>query len=101
MTLPGTLALEAFDNGGEGLGYHDTTAGNSGAGRSSDVDLETSTLGATDIGWIGTGEWVRYSVNVAAAGTYVITAKVASPNTTRSAACHGWRGSRRRSPPSR
>ncbi len=82
VTLPGTLALEAFDTGGEGLAYHDLTAGNSGTGRSADVDLEASTMGTTDIGWIGAGEWVRYSVNVAAAGTYVLTAQVASPNST-------------------
>ncbi|MEQ1727807.1 MAG: carbohydrate-binding protein, partial [Vicinamibacterales bacterium] len=82
VALPGTLALEAFDLGGEGLAYHDTTAGNSGAGRIADVDLEASTLGTTDIGWIATSEWVRYSVNVAAAGPYVLTAKVSSPTST-------------------
>jgi hypothetical protein len=79
--LPGTLALDKFDNGGEGLAYHDTTLGNSGGVlRTTDVDLETSSLGTPDIGWVADGEWVSYSVNVAAAGTYTITAKVASPS---------------------
>jgi hypothetical protein len=83
VALPGTIAVEKFDNGGEGLAYHDNSAGNNGGiARSTDVDLETSSMGTPDIGWIGDGEWVRYSVNVAAAGSYVITAKVASPNTT-------------------
>ncbi len=56
------------------------SAGNSGGvSRNSDVDLETSSLGTPDIGWIADGEWVAYSVNVAAAGDYIITATVASP----------------------
>lgn len=29
-TIPGTIEAEAFDYGGEGVGYHDTTPGNSG-----------------------------------------------------------------------
>lgn len=28
--VPGTIEAEAFDYGGEGVSYHDTTAGNSG-----------------------------------------------------------------------
>lgn len=80
IALPGTLALDRFDNGGEGIAYHDATTGNSGGvSRATDVDLETSSLGIPDIGWIADGEWVRYSVDVAAAGSYVITATVASP----------------------
>jgi len=80
LALPGTIALETFDNGGEGLAYHDTTGGNSGGAlRGTDVDLENSSLGTTDIGWIGDGEWVNYSVNVAAAGSYTVTARVAAP----------------------
>jgi hypothetical protein len=81
--LPGTIAMETFDNGGQGIAYFDTTAGNSGgASRTTDVDLEMSSLGLTDIGWIADGEWVSYSVQVAAAGSYKVTAKVASPYTS-------------------
>src|SRR5580704_6879913 len=29
-TIPGQIGAETFDNGGEGLAYHDTTPGNSG-----------------------------------------------------------------------
>ncbi|CAN0042673.1 unnamed protein product, partial [Hapterophycus canaliculatus] len=28
--VPGTIEAEEFDFGGEGVGYHDTSAGNSG-----------------------------------------------------------------------
>jgi hypothetical protein len=83
IALPGTLATENFDNGGEGVAYHDTSSGNSGGQyRSTDVDLETSSLGGIDVGWISDGEWLNYSVNVTAAGTYQLQFQVASPYST-------------------
>ncbi len=81
LGLPGLVLAENFDNGGEGVAYHDTTAGNSGgAYRSTDVDLQASSEGGYTIGWIGAGEWVKYSVSVAAAGPYTATLRVASPS---------------------
>src|SRR5439155_14958630 len=69
------------DNGGEGIAYHDTTAGNDGGqARSTDVDLEASSEGGYDIGWTASGEWVNYTVNVAGAGGYTLQLRVASPN---------------------
>ncbi len=83
LTLPGTVAMDRFDNGGQGVAYFDTSAGNAGGvARAADVDLELSSLGVPDIGWTADGEWVQYSVTVAAAGTYKVTAKVASPYDT-------------------
>src|SRR6202040_61058 len=44
--VPGTIQAEDFDNGGEGLAYHDTTAGNAGrAYRTTDVDIGTIAAG--------------------------------------------------------
>ena len=81
IALPGTLAIENFDNGGEGVGYHDTSAGNSGGQcRSTDVDIELSSRGGVNIGWIADGEWLNYSVNVATAGRYQLQFLVASPS---------------------
>jgi hypothetical protein len=81
VSLPGTVNAQDFDNGGEGVAYHDMTPGNSGgAYRSSDVDLETSTSGGNNIGWIDAGEWLNYSVTVATSGTYTVQLRVASPN---------------------
>jgi hypothetical protein len=78
--LPGTIDAATFDNGGEGVAYHDATAGNTGgAFRSTDVDLETSSDGGTDVGWISAGEWLTYTVNVAASGSYTAQLRVASP----------------------
>ena len=83
VSLPGVIAPEKFDNGGEGVGYHDTTSGNSGgAVRQTDVDIEASSENGYDVGWTADGEWLAYSVNVAAAGPYVVSLRVASPNTT-------------------
>src|SRR5262249_24865518 len=83
MSLPGTIHAETFDNGGEGVAYHDTTPGNSGgAVCNTDVDIEASTLGGYDVGWIADGEWLKYSVNVATAGSYTLQFHVASPYAT-------------------
>ena len=77
--IPGVVRVADFDSGGEGVAYHDTTAGNSGgAYRQSDVDLEPSTDAGFNIGWIAAGEWLNYHVNVSAAGTYLVTFRVAS-----------------------
>jgi len=79
--IPGVIAAANFDNGGEGVAYHDTTAGNlGGAYRSTDVDLERCADGGYDIGWILAGEWVNYTVNVASAGSYTVQLRVASPS---------------------
>src|SRR5207302_3333085 len=74
-----TVQAENFDNGGEGIAYHDTTRGNStGAFRSTDVDIETATSGGFDVCKVRPGEWLNYSVNVAAAGSYRVDFRVAS-----------------------
>src|SRR5215467_5163187 len=70
-SVPGTIQAEDFDNGGEGVAYHDTTGGNSGgAYRSTDVDIEPAAGGGYDVGWIAAGEWMNYTVNVSSPGTY-------------------------------
>ena len=44
LGLPGTIQAEHYDRGGEGVAYHDTTAGNKGdVLRDDDVDLQTAT----------------------------------------------------------
>ena len=78
-TLPGTVEVEAFDNGGEGVAYHDTDATNSGgAYRSSGVDIETSSSGGNNVGWVAAGEWLAYTVSIPAAGSYMAQFRVAS-----------------------
>jgi hypothetical protein len=75
-----TIQAENYDLGGEGVAYHDTTAGNTGGQHRADgVDIEvtTDTGGGYNVGWLIDGEWLEYTVN-ATAGTYTLTARVAS-----------------------
>jgi hypothetical protein len=84
IALPGRIEAENYNKGGEGLAYHDTTAGNSsGAYRTDDVDIRatTDTSGAYNVKSVRAGEWLAYSVNVAAAGSYAIDFRVASSAT--------------------
>jgi PKD repeat protein len=81
--VPGTIQAEDYDLGGQNVGYSDTTTGNSGgAYRHDDVDIETAG-GTTNVGWIREGEWLTYTADVASAGQYTLTARVASPNSGR------------------
>ena len=78
--VPGTVMAENYDTGGQGVAYSVTsTNGTDNAYRSDGVDLETATAPATgnDLGWTGTGQWFRYTVNVTTAGTYEISFLVA------------------------
>lgn len=82
IALPGTIQSERFDLGGQGVAYSDFESANlGGAFRPTEgVDLEstTDTGGGHNIGWVRAGEWLKYSVNVAASGTYVLSLRVAS-----------------------
>jgi hypothetical protein len=81
VPIPGQILAVDVDNGGEGVAYHDTTTGNLGGQyRSTDVDIEHASDGGLDVGWIGPGEWLNYTVNVARAGTYTVTLRVGSPS---------------------
>jgi hypothetical protein len=82
--VPGTIQAEDFDEGGATVAYNDRTAGNNGGQyRSTDVDIERTadSSGMYNVGWASATEWLNYTINVAEAGTYVLTARVASPAT--------------------
>ena len=77
--IPGRIQVENYDSGGEGLAYHDTTSGNSGNQyRTDNVDVETCGEGGYDVGYIQSGEWLEYTVDVASAGNYYLEVRVAS-----------------------
>ncbi len=81
VAIPGRVEAENYDLGGEGVAYHDTTAGNtSGIYRSDDVDLGncSDTGGGYCIGWFSSGEWLEYTVDVTSADNYDIHLRVAS-----------------------
>jgi hypothetical protein len=79
LAVPGHIAADAFDNGGAGVAYHDSTPGNAGnIGRNTDVDLRLLSSGAYAVTAITAGEWLNYSVDVATAGDYIVEADVAA-----------------------
>jgi hypothetical protein len=79
--IPGTVMNENYDTGGSGVGYDvSSTNGSANSYRSDGIDLEAASSPATgdDLGWSAAGQWFRYTVNVATAGTYTVTFLVAS-----------------------
>ena len=85
IALPGTLQVENYDNGGEGVAWHDTTAGNAfGVYRFNDMDVGAIAGGGYHLGAIEPGEWAEYTVNVSTTATYQVTLRWASayPSTT-------------------
>lgn len=81
--IPGTIELEDFDEGGEGVAYHDADPENQEKKqppyRDSGVDLEwrEAASGKFNLGWTRPGEWLTYTVDVRKAGTYRIDMHVA------------------------
>lgn len=82
VAIPGKVEAENYDTGGQGIAYSENDAVNSGGQyrTTEGVDLEVCSEGGYNVGWIGTNEWIEYTVNVMTAGTYALQARVASPN---------------------
>ena len=81
--VPGTIQAENYDTGGQGIGYNANSVNGTDDGyRSDGVNLETTsdTGGGNDVGWSSQGQWLRYTVDVATAGTYTISFRVAAPS---------------------
>ncbi|WP_433060264.1 carbohydrate-binding protein [Dactylosporangium sp. CS-033363] len=81
--IPGTVQAENYDTGGQGLAYNVTSVNGTANGyRADGVDLESTsdTGGGYNLGWTSNGQWFRYSVSVATAGQYTLTARVAAPS---------------------
>ena len=86
-TLTTRIEAEDFDNGSAGKTYYDSTAGNSAGapyrpGESVDIETTSDTGGGYDVGWIGTNEWMEYTVFVRNPGRYTVNVRVASSGTT-------------------
>lgn len=81
--LPGTLQIENFDKGGEGVSFHDSDSNDEGkANYRSDnegVDIVTGN-GGYAIGYTASGEWLEYTVNIKKTGSYGYKATVSSGN---------------------
>ena len=79
--LPGWVDAENFDNGGADVAYQDSTAANEGrAYRLAEQVGIAADAGASNgftVGWTKAGEWLEYTVDVAATGNYTIETRVA------------------------
>jgi hypothetical protein len=93
--VPGTVQAANYDTGGFGVAYRVIPPNPQGSGlngtansyRSDGVNLEatsdtqdTSGGGAYDLGWTSSGQWFKYTVNVATAGTYTVGLRLSSPS---------------------
>lgn len=85
MTIPGVITLEDFDEGGEGVGYHDNNTNNEGGkyrtNEGVDIDFAKNEGGGFQVGWTGTGEWMNYTVVVKETGYYNTSILVGSEST--------------------
>jgi hypothetical protein len=95
--IPGKLFTPNYDKGMNGYAYSDQawedvrlttnnyTAWNTGwVYRNNGVDIEATSDPISNgytVGWFNRGEWLKYTVNVATAGTYTIEFRVANGNT--------------------
>lgn len=84
INLPGTVQAEDFDRGGQGVAFNETTPGNQGGfayrtdqAQSGDVDIANNCN--ICVNFIAANEWLKYSVNVTAAGTYNLNVREAGP----------------------
>lgn len=84
-TIPGVIQVEDFDEGGEGVAYHDQDAVNDGGGYrlNEGIDIHSTIFDPFDesyiIGWFRNQEWMAYTVDVKA-GTYNLTLRLGTPN---------------------
>ena len=88
-SIPGVVEAENYDEGGHNKSFYDADRDNQGkAYRQDEVDIvgfdcsdeaNTKDCKTYAIGYTQEGEWLEYTVNVAADAKYDITANVATP----------------------
>ena len=80
--IPGTVQAENYDTGGQGIGYSVSSINGTANGYRSDgvgLELTADIGGGYDLGWTSGAQWFRYTVNVATAGVYTVSFRVAAP----------------------
>lgn len=93
--IPGTIAASDYDIGNNGVSYYDleykrvssndnqNTGNNGWEYRNDGVDIQSSEDPEVDynVGWIDSGEWLEFTVEVTESANYEVRARVASNNT--------------------
>ncbi|MDD2239715.1 MAG: carbohydrate-binding protein [Kiritimatiellae bacterium] len=79
--VPGSVQCEDFDQGGEGLAYHEVSLLNEGGyyrmQDGVDIAQQVQAGNGHAVGWTRAGEWMEYTINVTTPGTYVFETHVA------------------------
>lgn len=83
--IPGTIEAGMYDyfegGNGQNISYLDVSASNAGDFRTEEyVDASSDTNEGKIVGYINSSEWLRYTVDVAEAGTYSFAFRYASGN---------------------
>ena len=70
-TIPGIINATYYDQGGEGISYHDLSPTNAGTGIRKEQGVDTEfRLPEGTIGGIQTNEWLEYTIDVPQDGNY-------------------------------
>ena len=83
VTIPGTIEMENYDEGGQSVSFNDKDFVNEGGVYREDgvdivqIDSTDKTKGYA-VGYTSAGEWMEYTVKVAEAGEYAFLANVAT-----------------------
>ena len=85
LAVPGKIQAEDFDNPGKGVGNNSYSVKSSGNGDSKYREKTSVNLyeknGGVVVGYNQTGNYYQYTINVAQAGDYTVTANVATDGT--------------------
>ncbi|MCX6182415.1 MAG: family 43 glycosylhydrolase [Bacteroidetes bacterium] len=74
------IELENFDKGGQNNAYYDNETSNQGGKyrTNESVDIESASDGGYNLGWMESGEWTEYLVNITSTSNYKLSFKAAS-----------------------
>ena len=82
IKIPGIIEAEEFDIGINGVAYSDNSSDNIGSefriDEGVDIQFCADTGNGFNIGWIETGEWVSYTLDVSKTAEYELITRVAS-----------------------
>lgn len=85
-TSGAVIQAEDFDHGGNGIGYYTTAKSNAGGqyrpAEDAGIEATSDTGGGYDVGWTTAGEWLAYTFNAPATGSYRLDVRVASGQLT-------------------